>query len=315
MKKGRLILLCLVLVLGFYWYVTNEMDTWARIDGVLDAAKLTKTSSSYCVYDNDPHAAGQGRGMAEESVLYEMIGYVREQGVNPVSAFLALYDRGLFTGSKESRDGLLIEQYDALENPRELEWNQDWELREYEYSADGAAELLEDAVKLSGAIGSNSGLERKLLDVEGRLNGCVYDSRSEDCLYSYHIEYSDAGAAVLCCYFRSGDGRTISDVEFQLMLCEYITDSQWAGSSYFFRGLQIDRRQQFAALATAMDHIMAGHCGDRERREDDYGSLVQIPESYTIGERSVTAGVRTYQGEANEAGETETVELYHYRIR
>lgn len=315
MKKGKLILLCLVLVAGFYWYYTNEMDTRARIYGELDTSRLTKTSSSYCVYDNDPNAAGQGRGMAEESVLYEMIGYVREQGVNPVSAFLALYDRGLFTGSGESQGPLLIEQYDAFEEPRELDWSQDWEPRKYEYSADGAAELLEDAVKLSGAIGSGSGLERKLLDVEGRLNGSVYDSRREDCLYSYHIAYSDAGATVLCCYFRSGDSRTISDVEFQLMFCEYIAEGQWAGSSAFFRGLQIDRRQQFAALATAMDHIMVGRGGDRTRTEDNYGSLVQIPESYTIGERSVTAEVRSYLGKETEAGDAEAVELYHYRIR
>lgn len=315
MKKGRLILLCLVVAAGIYWYYTNEMDTRARIYGELDMSRLTKTSSSYCVYDNDPYAAGQGRGMAEESVLYEMIGYVREQGVNPVSAFLALYDRGLFTGIGEAGDGLLIEQYDALEEPREMDWSQDWETRSYEYSAEGAAELLEDAVKLSGSIGSGSGLERKLLDVEGRLNGCVYDSRREDCLYSYHIEYSDAGATVLCCYFRSGDSRTISDVEFQLMFCEYIADGQWAGSSAFFRRLEFSRRQQFAALATAMDHILAGRCGDRERREDSYGSLVLIPESYSIGERSVTAGVRSYLGKETESGDAEAVELYHYRIR
>lgn len=315
MKKVILILLCLALIAAAASCAGETRDARAMAREALDNAGLTRTEAAYAICDNALDHEGQGIGTGEEFLLYHMLVYAAEQAVNPISAFLALNEAGHFSEDldrPEEETQLIFPLRNEYTEAAMPELDVNWEVKTYEYTEDGAGQLLQDALELCLKSGSGLSMERKLLDAEGNLNGSVFCSEEDQCLYSYHIWYGASSAYVLCSYFRTADGLTISDVELQLMCCDYLLDGTWTGSTQVLRSREITRQYQFLALIAAVEHVMVGYDVNGWDRQDGFDDARVLPKSYELEEYDVTIDVRRFT-QTDEL--LEWVDLYNYRIR
>lgn len=304
-KRWIAFILCVVMMLsGCGAKEKTSDDIQNMVYKVLDNAELARTSAPYCVYDPGL-SNSQGYGIEGMSVLYQSVEYAREKQVNPIAALLALKKAGLFeeVTAEQLVPGYLMDEEDFLQDEEVVieYWGQT-----FEYTEEGVEWLLEEILWYTELYSDNRELFWNALDRRGFFQGTICWAEEDDCYYAYQVVYDSAEAYMLCWYFRSDNGETITDVEFQLLCGRYYADDMWAGSSESFSRRRMSELELFVALAENTEYLLTGET-------EVYANVYQeLPLEYSVGAREVSVSLREFYGVENYV---ESAQVYTFRIR
>ncbi len=218
---------------------------------------------------------------------YAFAGYTTRKAVNPIAAFWALEDAGLYTAQKDTSGSLTV--------PTEVSKGAGTVTTQHHSdTSEGARELMTQLLLLSGSYNDGFPLETRILGEDESVNlEQVHWSREDKCFYSYFTCCDDRAAYTLCIYLRSGDGKYITDVEFQLLHLNYTGE---AGAA-----LEELTARQGAALMLASELVLTG---DSRLCSNEKVSFTDVWKNHTVK-----------TGQFRISGEGEQGSLLNFRIR
>ena len=212
---------------------------------ILDGENLNRTARSHWVWDAELNPQEEATGTSQTSHGWALALLAAEREMDPVSAFLVLERKGLYTREADDSGAMAA---DVFEVPLQ-------EAGEYAYSEEGARKLLTDLLILASELEDGLEMETGLLGANDAVDpGQVSLDQQGNCYYGYFISSGQRSTHILCFYLRSGtDGKTINDVSFRILNLRSAEGSREA--------LEVlDRRgdTQAAALIAAAELLLTG---------------------------------------------------------
>lgn len=254
---------------------------------ILEGEELAKTARSHWVWYPELNYHEDTTGTALTSNSWALALIAAERKMNPIAAFWVLRREGLYTKTEDD-SGVL--SAGAFSVPLQG-------VLGYEYTDEGARQLLTDLLDLSAGLEDGLNIESGLLGASEAVDeGQVALARKTGCYYGYFISGGERSTHILCFYLR-GDkkGEWITDVEFQLLNLRSAQGSEEALAL-------LDRRgdTQAAALIAAAELLMTG--------QTQAGQGL-IPFTRQVG--SFTATIERFCI----TGDGESGDLINYRLR
>lgn len=220
----------------------GEAPSW--VEKLLQDRELERTEKTHWVQESGLNDLEGTQGTAGGSLGRELAELSARQSMNPIAAFWLLVSEDLYEKTPDRTGRLEVRAFAGVQQ----------EKKQYPYTDEGAALLLTDLLALAGQMDDGLELEQALLGAEGMLTAeQVYESAPERCRYAYFAAGGDRSTHFLCFYLRSGDGETITDVEFQLL---NLRSAQGEPEDLQYLDLRGDR--QAAALMAAAELLMTG---------------------------------------------------------
>ena len=262
----------------------------------LAAAELPVTAQSICVTEAAPSDAEYLLSRKEASVSGPFVKVCGELNSNPIAAFFALVDQGLYES-----DGTLVESvfeyldyYTEHDLMCELAERPGPALIKAYRSRCDEAELIRDVLTMSGQLEERCGIETLILEQMEELRSAgVRESEDEAVSYVYCICSNDFMADVLCVYVHHDEEEPlITDVEFQLLTLYYYTYRNGANYNEHSYDPEFSAAAQLFSLIDAVEKNLTGTSVFHQQAVLYYktmnGGNVDIPTEYTIGDYRIT---------------------------
>ena len=203
-----------------YWteeYLPEEEEQETAVSGenlrrvrqILEREKLGRTARSHWVWNRGLNSLEGTTGTARSSNGWALALLAAERKMNPIAAFWVLQQEGLYSKTTDDSGVLAASSFSVPSR----------EVSEYAYTDEGARRLVTDLLALAAGLEDNLAMESGMLGANYAVDeGQMSLSRSDGCYYGYFISGGERSTHILCFYLRSGrDGKTITDVEFQLL--------------------------------------------------------------------------------------------------
>jgi len=220
-----------------------QTDAARRVAQALEGWEPAATAAAHRVFVPELNTAAQTQGTAVSSCGYALTELAAQRKMNPIAAFWELVSAGIY--EKQAPTGSF--PVSAFQVP-------DQAATTYDYTDEGARQLLEDLLTLAGKMEDGLALELALLGEARKVDGGrIALSEPDGCRYAYFACGGERSSHILCFYLRSGDGKTITDVEFQLL---NLTSAQ--GSAQALAVLDRRSESQAAVLMAAAELLLTG---------------------------------------------------------
>lgn len=256
------------------------------------------------------NAYGQCQVMLSKSVGFPFIDISVQARANPFANFNLIVDMGLLEKKEAPRGNEIEFDYRGTAiSPYNLELccvNMPVEQKVYAYNTTGCGEFLKNMIALSR---TNKGNLNILTN-----NPAVHYSESDNCYYSFIIEYNNSDGYITALYMRSQDGKVIDDVTLQAMRIGFCTTNCAAGggTGMAFRDLRYDF--EILTLTTAIEQLLSGECYytvyGGALPENHFSQVYYIPKEYTLKDCKVQFDKANYEG----PNYYESFDLYTYRL-
>ncbi len=180
-----------------------------RVRQILEREKLGRTARSHWVWNRGLNSLEGTTGTARSSNGWALALLAAERKMNPIAAFWVLQHEGLYSKTTDDSGVLAASSFSVPSR----------EVSEYAYTDEGARRLVTELLVLAAGLEDNLAMESGMLGANYAVDeGQMSLSRSDGCYYGYFISGGERSTHILCFYLRSGrDGKTITDVEFQLL--------------------------------------------------------------------------------------------------
>lgn len=254
-----------------------------QVEQLLQLAKLHETASTARSHMQKLGISVDAVGRAQDSNVYALSEVAEEQGMNPIAAFWVLEAGGLWARSTDGARALVSSGYELPEQT----------VKHYDYTLDGAQQLLSDLLKLAAQMEDGLELEQALLGEASAVDRSrVFYSEESQCRYAYFSCTSEWATYILCFYLRGEE--QIDDVEFQLLsMCHADGDAE------ALRRLEAAGERQAVGLMTAAELLMTGKTRTGEE---------EIPAAYEIGGARATLERFAFTGDPDRGS------LTNYRL-
>ncbi len=300
---------------------TESLALYKQVAQVLEGCENTALEKPLVEKDTVAYYPSEGKAMYElgkaEVALDRSIGFpfvqiVSDKSINHFAGFNALADNGLVKPDNEALedDGVAFDfvNQDITIGTLDLNSPQFFqEKKSFAYSEQGCKELAERIVMLAKTAEGN----RNCLTCEG-YSPKMYFSESDDCYYSFVMQYNTSRAYVTAVYMTSEDGKTVTDVTIQYMFINYpVTDCE-AGVSIGINRALLGSRFEMITLFTATEQALAGDCYFASRSDiprNHYQASYVVPKEYKVGDYTANLTVDKYRTENDEL-----FELYTYSL-
>ncbi len=254
---------------------------------------------------------GQCQVMLEKSVGFPFIDVSAETKANPFSNFNLIADMGLLEKKEAARSNEVEFNYrGSAVYPYNLELcsvSMPLEKKDYAYNTMGCNEFLKNVITLSRTNKGNLNLLAYY--------PTVHYSESDNCYYSFIIEYNNSDGYITALYMRSQDGKVIDDVTLQAMRISFHTTNFAAGatSGISFQDLRYDF--EILTLTTAIEQLLSGECYytvyGGALPENHFSQVYYIPKEYSLSNYKVELDKAIYQTQDC----NESFDLYTYRLK
>ncbi len=126
----------------------------------------------------------------------------------------------------------------------------------------------------------------------------VHFSQQDNCYYGYLLQYGTSYGYGLAIYFRSDDGKNITDVTLQTMRIAFPSTDYSAGVSIGMSARDADDCFEVVSLITAIEQLLAGDAYIDVPLQDNpdlFGGKYTFPSQYTVGVYTASLQCETYQ--------------------
>lgn len=305
--------------------IEYENDYFQTVERLLDNSTLDETAVPVSLCNASGSGSSKRHTLMEEAAGAALVQSCAQRAVNPVAAYRYLVRKGVFTRVTQDEVFLSLTLIDGDFSSPLCGRDVSVSVPSYTYSQYGCQMLMRDVILLAARLGEGSVYEGWLTESdEEMLVPEIHYSEADECYYGYFIYYDELCANVLCVYIRSGDGRNITDLEFQLLDLDYYIAELSAGISLVMDAVRVDEDTRIASLIMASELLLTGKTQldipDEEDLEDPYNWGVTLPMSHSLGEWSVNVSRIYYTSTVDVEGwfEEELMvsdSIINYRIR
>lgn len=266
----------------------NEYAYFSTVEKLLDKGGLSRTAVPVSNGNIDPDGGGKLQPMFLESAGGAFVQSCLDRAVNPVAAYRYLVNKGVFVRTTTDPKPLeLCLVYETFASPLCTE-TVTVSAQTYSYDLDGCQQLMRDVILLAGFLNEGTVYEGWLTESSESGLPEIHYAEDDECYYGYYIYYDELGANVMCVYIRSGDGRTITDLEFQMLNLDYYLAEPSAGFSISLGMRRVADDSRIAAMIVAAEELLTGRTGlDTPDDTDVHEWETTLPMSYRLGKWSV----------------------------
>lgn len=273
----------------------SEYAYFNTVDKLLNKSGLSRTAVPVSNGSIDEEGGGKRHPLCRESAGGAFVQSCLDRAVNPIAAYRYLVGKDVFIRLTEDPKPLELRLIDdSCMSPLCTE-TVSFSARTYSYHHSGCQQLMRDVIQLAGFINEGTLYDGWL--TESRDSGLpeIHYSEDDGCYYGYYIYYDELGANVMCVYIRSGDGRNITDLEFQLLEMDYYIAEASAGLSIAMGMVRVADDSRIASIIVAAEKLLTGRTGvDTPDDLDVYEWSTTLPMSYHLGDWSVKVNTIWY---------------------
>ncbi|MBP3448737.1 MAG: hypothetical protein J6K51_06940 [Clostridia bacterium] len=281
--------------------------------------RLVKADNTAYAYDEGyAHRSGKARVYTDQSIGYPFAYVSAQLNANPIAGFHALCRKGYF--EKEKSKPNLEFQFDMNEDySNYMLYSKSIPVAKasYAYSEVGCLQFLRAADALMRSNENLTLIFSAEINFYPELIPVAY-SQKDDCYYGFLHSYDTTDTTTVAVYFHSSDGKTITDVEVQILNIFYPTGDYAAGIS-MSNGLYRESKDfGIICMMTAIEQLMTGESYFHKMNlpENHSGESYLVPGSYRVGDCKVTVGLETFYNNSHktEVVSEEYASLYTYQI-
>lgn len=223
-----------------------------------------------------------------------------QRAANPIAAFRELVGTDLFTRVFKDKKPVALDliNYDFASSVCSTDVTV--HVQPYSYNRTGCELLMRDIILMASYLDGGSVYELWLQDTPDGSLPEIHYSEADECYYGYFIYYNEIEANMLCVYIRSGDGRNITDLEFQTLDLSYYFAEPSAGISISLAMDRVVNDSRIAAMIKASEMLLTGKTQLQMPDNEDMDRwTLKLPMSYTLGEWSVKVYTDYYSSTAH----------------
>jgi len=272
------------------------------------------------------HTCGKCSNFLDESLGYPFAEICTITNANPFSHFnLLVNKRWLIQSANEQfkKNGdVMFDFSSALANEMYLEYNvpifSQTEPFEFEYSEKGCKQLL----RTVSALESTNVNSTTLLSSSWDENFTVNYSHIDDCYYTYIIKCTQSNAYITALYFRSNDGKFITDATAQILYIAFPYGDFTAGSSISISYENAKDTLGIMSFLMSLERTFTGNCYFSKEAalcSDTVETVYVLPGEYEGANYSATINGQCYKPNLDYQnrtyGEDEIFTYYAYSVK